>query len=483
MDTGDLVASSPALITVLSSAPITNAFELLSTHHLQSLAVIQTPESPPHAVVDGMDVLTVIVHSVAARTALADPRFTVARFLELVEALGAHRPVFSRCTILRHTDDSAIALKLLSSGLKRVYIRVPYKAPACTLSWFKNETRVLHKPLAQSDFIRRLANDKRVSGALHVSVRELVDELCNYPCVLDDSATVLEALCEMDHHSAESVAVVSDGVIQDTLSPSDILAILPNDAYRLDDILCMTIRQLLNLLYGNTIRSPITVFATDTVDRCFQLCALHKVHRVWVVDSNMAPEAVIRLEDLLQFISSSLHGRSPWRNASKVFSPTTLVSKASFRKLARVIPERFFSTSELTRVYSTTTDGYALSSVYRALEGSQACLLVISDMQDHIFGAFVGSPLQKSSVWIGNGLSFVFQLKPIFKVYRWTQDNSFFVVPRSGYLAVGGGSNHALLIDHTLRYGTSDTSETFGNPPLAFSKRFTLSNMEVWAFA
>ena len=54
-------------------------------------------------------------------------------------------------------------------------------------------------------------------------------------------------------------------------------------------------------------------------------------------------------------------------------------------------------------------------------------LLCITDVEDNIFGALVSSPIVMSERFYGTGETFLFSATPVFKVFKWSQENSNFV--------------------------------------------------------
>ena len=54
-------------------------------------------------------------------------------------------------------------------------------------------------------------------------------------------------------------------------------------------------------------------------------------------------------------------------------------------------------------------------------------LLCITDIEDNTFGALVSSPIVMSERFYGTGETFLFSATPVFKVFKWSQENSNFV--------------------------------------------------------
>jgi hypothetical protein len=67
-------------------------------------------------------------------------------------------------------------------------------------------------------------------------------------------------------------------------------------------------------------------------------------------------------------------------------------------------------------------------------------LLVIEDTSGNVFGALLSSVIRPSDTFYGTGQSFLFNLRPEFKVWRWTGENMYFT--RGGLdsgIFIGGG--------------------------------------------
>jgi hypothetical protein len=59
-----------------------------------------------------------------------------------------------------------------------------------------------------------------------------------------------------------------------------------------------------------------------------------------------------------------------------------------------------------------------------------------------VFGCFQSESWKKSNLYYGNGMTFVFTVRPsgALEVYKWAEtSNSYFVLSKDKFLAVGGG--------------------------------------------
>ena len=107
--------------------------------------------------------------------------------------------------------------------------------------------------------------------------------------------------------------------------------------------------------------------------------------------------------------------------------------------------------------------------------------MLVEDSWGHVFGAFIGNPIQNSSNYYGSAESFVFSLSPIAKKYKWTGANNYFVISDHNHFCVGGGGDgFAFQLDDELDTGVSNRSATFDNEQLASSEFFKTLNVELW---
>lgn len=196
-----------------------------------------------------------------------------------------------------------------------------------------------------------------------------------------------------------------------------------------------------------------------------------------------------------------------------------LLSSADMKQLISHLPSRCHG-RDWNLVFSSSRDGYDLSTLYSKVRGRGPTLIVVMDDQQHVFGGFAsrdwsGSDLVTGSVaynfigsttangmasalspaglktqqhargaYFGSGESFVFSIRPNFNVFRWTRKNNLFMLGRGDCIAFGGGgSKFGLWLDAGLERGSSGTCDTYSNPPLASSEMFRIVRVEAWAFA
>ena len=74
-------------------------------------------------------------------------------------------------------------------------------------------------------------------------------------------------------------------------------------------------------------------------------------------------------------------------------------------------------------------------------------------------------------------------LKNVPKVYKWTSQNSLFVMGSQDSFAVGiDDGKFAIYLDSSLNQGRSQECQTFANEPLTPEEDFIVKTMEIWTF-
>eukprot|EP01121_Diplochlamys_sp_Union-15-3_P020461 TRINITY_DN7993_c0_g1_i1.p1 TRINITY_DN7993_c0_g1~~TRINITY_DN7993_c0_g1_i1.p1 ORF type:complete len:161 (-),score=3.58 TRINITY_DN7993_c0_g1_i1:36-518(-) len=154
-----------------------------------------------------------------------------------------------------------------------------------------------------------------------------------------------------------------------------------------------------------------------------------------------------------------------------------------YTQLRRYLPARF-RYMDLERLFSTSTDGTSLYTFYKKLEDVEPTLILIKDMDDYVFGGFCTQAWEVRPDFYGTGESFLFSLKPVFAVYRWTSANTYFMHSTHRCIAMGGGTTgrHGFWLDSELHLGTSSVSKTFLNRRLSNAEEFECKTLEVWCF-
>lgn len=127
-------------------------------------------------------------------------------------------------------------------------------------------------------------------------------------------------------------------------------------------------------------------------------------------------------------------------------------------------------------------------------------MLVVKDDKGAIFGAFLSDPLRPQLGHFGTGECFLWRLtgnstekqprRPSVKlgndqlqVYLATNENPYFIIAESEFLAIGcGDGKFGLLLDGDLLNGQSNHVPTFRNDILASDRDFVCVGVEVWRF-
>jgi len=174
----------------------------------------------------------------------------------------------------------------------------------------------------------------------------------------------------------------------------------------------------------------------------------------------------------------------------KLSEPSGILQEKHLQRIAG-----WMSTSQRCRswelVYSLVRDGASMPNLLsqcremRKAAGREMAdrhILVIEDSMGFIFGAYLGHPIELSSHYYGTGESFVFQISPAPKVYRWTRVNNLFFTSDRFSLAVGGGGDgFAIQLDEDLDTGVSTRSATYENDILSSGEFFRVLAVELWS--
>lgn len=168
---------------------------------------------------------------------------------------------------------------------------------------------------------------------------------------------------------------------------------------------------------------------------------------------------------------------------SDILKQSLILDAQQVRELSSELPPRTVGHS-WKLAYSTSKHGASLKTLYRKLSVSDSpVLLIIRDDSQQVFGGFLSHPLRLSDTFYGTGETFLFLLRPRFKCFHWTGENSFFIKGDLDSFAVGGGSGHfGLWLDETLYLGRSSPCYTFNNCSLSETSDFRVLELEAWTF-
>jgi len=150
------------------------------------------------------------------------------------------------------------------------------------------------------------------------------------------------------------------------------------------------------------------------------------------------------------------------------------------------MPERH-SYERWEMVYSTTRHGVSINTFYTKVAHRAPSVIVVEDTRHHVFGCYATEPWERNVTnareYYGSGESFLFKIKPVAKIFKWSKMNDYFMLSSKEFIAMGGGfsGGYGLWLDSDFDEGNSDTCDTFLNEPLASSEQFKVLRMEVWS--
>ncbi|UJR33075.1 hypothetical protein I4U23_020534 [Adineta vaga] len=169
----------------------------------------------------------------------------------------------------------------------------------------------------------------------------------------------------------------------------------------------------------------------------------------------------------------------------KLLQPSILINEELSKKILVELPNRLHSL-DWCMVFSTEAHGFSLSQLYRRsleFDHDMPVLVIVKDVKQNIFGAFVPHQLVVKEGVYGTGESFLFTLLPEFRVFNWTGDNDFFVKGDLNSIGFGiGEGTYGLWFDADLYHGRTCPCKTFNNEYLTSSEDFIIASIEVWTF-
>jgi len=171
-------------------------------------------------------------------------------------------------------------------------------------------------------------------------------------------------------------------------------------------------------------------------------------------------------------------------------------------------------------LYTTEEHGCSLTTFFKRVEHHEPTILIIKTTKDEVFGAYCsthwGARNEKDEKgdrqrYFGTGETFLFSLWPERKKYPWVgikprpvvenedienedphimnnakrkgRGEELFMHADIHMISVGGGEGQGICLDEDLRFGKSESCNTFQNPPLAALKDFEVSVLEVIGFS
>nr|XP_008118064.1 PREDICTED: nuclear receptor coactivator 7 isoform X3 [Anolis carolinensis] len=162
---------------------------------------------------------------------------------------------------------------------------------------------------------------------------------------------------------------------------------------------------------------------------------------------------------------------------------SALLENMHVEQLARCLPARVQG-YPWRLIYSTQEHGTSLKTLYRKSASLDSpVLLVVKDMDNQIFGAYATHPFRLSDHYYGTGETLLFTFNPLFKVFKWSGENTYFINGDVTSLELGGGDGRfGLWLDADLYHGRSNCCSTFNNDILSKKEDFVIQDVEVWTF-
>ncbi|KAK7080849.1 hypothetical protein SK128_025690 [Halocaridina rubra] len=158
-----------------------------------------------------------------------------------------------------------------------------------------------------------------------------------------------------------------------------------------------------------------------------------------------------------------------------------------------------------TLIYTTEEHGCSLTTFFQRVEKHEPTLLCIRTTNDHVFGAYCSTSWAQRNVkdeygnrqtYFGTGESFLFSLRPEVVKYQWVgiskqqedaaissvkHSSELFMHGDNNMITIGGGNGNGIMLDQELRFGKTETCETFANPPLTPEGDFEVKVIEVYS--
>eukprot|EP01101_Sappina_pedata_P010851 TRINITY_DN6952_c0_g1_i1.p1 TRINITY_DN6952_c0_g1~~TRINITY_DN6952_c0_g1_i1.p1 ORF type:complete len:270 (+),score=75.98 TRINITY_DN6952_c0_g1_i1:2-811(+) len=147
------------------------------------------------------------------------------------------------------------------------------------------------------------------------------------------------------------------------------------------------------------------------------------------------------------------------------------------------------SRDEWTLLYLNKTQGRSFNRLKYHTKNQGPTLIIIKDDKGYIFGGFASQSWKKpGAAWYGDVNSFLFSIKPEFKVYPATGYNDHYQYLNEDMETMpnglGMGGQHeffGIFLEERFDYGLSNgTCSTFRSPCLSSEARFAIETVEVW---
>ena len=113
-------------------------------------------------------------------------------------------------------------------------------------------------------------------------------------------------------------------------------------------------------------------------------------------------------------------------------------------------------------------------------------ILMITELNGTVFGAFCGTALEVAPMYSGSGETFLWTQdgsdgRETVTVYPWSRANDYFQMVHADQLAFGGGSGgFGIMVNGDLLTGSTRDCATFSSKPLVASLEFEVLRLDVW---
>lgn len=188
----------------------------------------------------------------------------------------------------------------------------------------------------------------------------------------------------------------------------------------------------------------------------------HNINKTNIVDLDVDQEEYKVVNDFLP---------------ADVNCPSEILTLKQFYRLWMMLPQ-YCQVRVPELLYSTSKDGYLLSTLYRNCKPYQEkvsvkfMFLIIKTTDGDIFGAFLDTVIVQSvTYYIGSDESFLFAFNQDRRAcYYSAKVNNQYCVGGKDYLQIGsGGDGPAIRLNESLQEGQTSKCETFNNEPLTNS--------------
>jgi len=161
--------------------------------------------------------------------------------------------------------------------------------------------------------------------------------------------------------------------------------------------------------------------------------------------------------------------------------PSEFLTEEEIQKIREALPERhYWDTWNLA--YSTAKHGISMNTFHTKVKEKAPMILLVEDDKKYVFGGYVADNWQMNKKGhYGSGESFLFKVRPEFKIFKWANKNNYFMLNDKDFIALGGGgAGFGLWLDSEFDHGSSVSCDTFLNEPLASEVDFKAVMFEAW---